>query len=274
MRNMEFSGRTVDEAIFHGLNEMGLSIDAVDIVTLQTESKGIFGLGAKNAIVRMTERVAEIKPDFAALAQKAEEEKRAARGSRERSDSREGGGYSRDRASQNRDATRRPANRERAETKTYDYSKEFAEGNNAAQFLTKLLETMEIPATVTGLEADDGIRLNMESETDGLLIGRRGETLDAMQYLVSLYVNKDRNSGYTRVTLDTESYRVRREETLGRLARRAAVQVSKTGKTAEMEPMNPYERRILHAALQSFRGVTTHSEGEEPNRRVIITSDR
>jgi len=104
------------------------------------------------------------------------------------------------------------------------------------------------------------------------LIGRRGETLDALQYLVSLVANRNRKEeGYMRVTLDTEGYRSRREETLRRLARRNATRVRQTGRPVSMEPMNPYERRILHSALQGFGGVTTHSEGEEPNRHVVIT---
>jgi len=109
----------------------------------------------------------------------------------------------------------------------------------------------------------------------GLLIGRRGETLDAMQYLVSLVANKNRKEeGYIRVTLDTEGYRSRREETLKRLARKNAMHVRQSGRSVSMEPMNPYERRILHSALQGFNGVTTHSEGEEPNRHVVITPSK
>ena len=134
---------------------------------------------------------------------------------------------------------------------------------------------MKIEATVEAAETEDGLRLNIVSSTDGLLIGRRGETLDALQYIVSLYMNKDRKeNGYRRVSVDTEGYRARREETLKRLARKHAAQVARTGRSVAMEPMNPYERRVLHSALQGFKGVTTHSEGEEPNRRVIITPDK
>lgn len=101
------------------------------------------------------------------------------------------------------------------------------------------------------------------------MIGRRGETLDALQYLVSLYANHGR-ADYLRITLDTEDYRARREETLSRLARKEAARVRASGRAVTMEPMNPYERRILHSALQNFEGVTTYSEGEEPNRCVVI----
>ena len=124
-------------------------------------------------------------------------------------------------------------------------------------------------------ETDDGLLLVIISDTNGLLIGRRGETLDAIQYLVSLFYNKNRKeNAYRRVTIDTEGYRARREETLRKLARRNALRVVKTGRSVKMEPMNPYERRILHSSLQNFRGVTTYSEGEEPNRAVIIAPDK
>ena len=104
----------------------------------------------------------------------------------------------------------------------------------------------------------------------GILIGRRGETLDALQYLTSLRVNRGQ-SNYTRVTLDTEGYRAKREEALVRLANRMANRAQKTGRKVSLEPINPYERRILHSALQDHPTVTTQSEGEEPNRHVVIS---
>ena len=144
-----------------------------------------------------------------------------------------------------------------------------------AVFLSELLAKMNNPAPVLAADTDNGLRLCIDAETMGLLIGRRGETLDAMQYLVSLVANKNRKEeGYIRVTLDTEGYRSRREETLKRLARKNAMHVKQTGRPVSMEPMNPYERRILHSALQGFTGVTTHSEGEEPNRHVVITPSK
>ena len=119
--------------------------------------------------------------------------------------------------------------------------------------LSELLEKMNTPAPVLAANTDNGLRLCINAETMGLLIGRRGETLDAMQYLVSLVANKNRKEdGYLRVTLDTEGYRSRREETLKRLARKNATHVRQTGRPVSMEPMNPYERRVLHSALQDF----------------------
>ena len=119
-------------------------------------------------------------------------------------------------------------------------------------------------------DEEGNVKVNMEGDTLGILIGRRGETLDALQYLTSLQVNKGQNE-YTRVTLDTEGYRAKREEALIRLANRMANRAVKTGRRVAMEPMNPYERRILHSALQNHPSVTTHSEGDEPKRHVVIT---
>ncbi len=141
----------------------------------------------------------------------------------------------------------------------------------AQSFLQELTRLMGVDVSVEVNTDDEGnIRVNMMGDTLGILIGRRGETLDALQYLTSLKVNKGQNE-YTRVTLDTEHYRAKREEALVRLANRMANRVQKTGRKVSMEPMNPYERRILHSALQGNDFVTTHSEGEEPNRHVVIT---
>ena len=265
---MEFSGRNIDEAIFHGLNEMGLTIDEVDVETVQKESKGLFGIGAKNAIVRLTEREVPVVPDFEAEKATMHERKsdRPKRESGERRERKQSGGKKRESAEPREKEAKAPA---------IAYSEELAKENDAAIFLSELLKKMNIDATVEAAETEDGLRLNIVSTTDGLLIGRRGETLDAIQYIVSLYMNKDRKeNGYRRVSVDTEGYRARREETLRRLARKNAAQVARTGRSVAMEPMNPYERRVLHSALQGFKGVTTHSEGEEPNRRVIITPDK
>ena len=141
----------------------------------------------------------------------------------------------------------------------------------AQEFLQELTKLMNVNVSVAVATDEEGnVKVNMEGDTLGILIGRRGETLDALQYLTSLQVNKGQNN-YTRVTLDTEGYRAKREEALIRLANRMANRAQKTGRKVAMEPMNPYERRILHSALQDHPAVTTHSEGEEPNRHVVIT---
>ncbi len=203
-RSIEVKGKTVDEAIFNGLDQLGLSIDQVNVEILHEGSKGIFGLG-KSAQVRLTEKDSPAK--------------------------------------------------------------------DAENFLNTLFEKMHVGATANATEGEDAIKINIEGDSTGILIGRRGETLDALQYLTSLVVNRDREE-YTRVSLDTENYRKKREETLIRLANRIAAKVAKTGRKVVMEPMNPYERRILHSALQGNPKVETVSEGEEPYRRVIVKKKR
>ena len=140
----------------------------------------------------------------------------------------------------------------------------------AQRFLIDVTARMGVKVDVyVDDSVENSLYIHMIGDTLGILIGRRGETLDALQYLTSLQVNKGRE-GYIRVTLDTENYRAKREDSLRRLAQRMANRAQKTGRSVVLEPMNPYERRVLHTALQNHPAVTTHSEGEEPNRRVVI----
>ena len=141
---------------------------------------------------------------------------------------------------------------------------------SARTFLSGLTERMGVPAEIAVSESEEQLRMVLSGENMSILIGRRGETLDAIQYLTSLNVNRARED-YLRVSLDTENYRAKREEALRKLAVRMAGRCKKSGRRVALEPMNPYERRILHSALQADPDVTTHSEGEEPYRRVIIT---
>ena len=144
----------------------------------------------------------------------------------------------------------------------------------AHSFLMELTKLMGVDVTIDmGTDAEGNVYGYINGDTLGILIGRRGETLDAVQYLTSLKVNRGRE-GYTRVTLDTENYRAKREDTLIRLANRMANRALRTGRKVSLEPMNPYERRIIHYALQQTEGVTTHSEGDEPNRHVVITQKK
>lgn len=308
MRILEASGKTIDEAIFNGLKELEVSIDEVEIDIVQHETKGLLGIGAKPAIVRLIEREPEqiVIPDYLTDAD------RVRTGSR--SGQRESFPYNRDRrSSQNRreraprqDRRPRPERRDNSEAyidnngieaaaaqpqrnedrprrervrrdsamekPQIDYTLEAAENNEAAAFLKQMLSLMGVEAQVlANVSEEEGIRLRIDSSGMGVLIGHRGETLDAIQYLTSLHVNRARKErGYTRVTIDTEGYRERRKETLARLARKVASQVRSTGRARTLEPMNPYERRVLHATLQNNPYVTTYSEGEEPNRRVVI----
>ena len=321
MRSIEASGKSVDEAIFKGLSELGTSIDEVEIQILQQESKGVFGIGAKPAIVKLTEREPEevILPDYLKNPSERRESRSFDREPRRdrpseprrprpeqkeapsapRSERTEGAQVAseaaaasapraprpqqerqqprNDRPRQNRDdrnreGSRRPQEQRMPEKEKIAYTEEAAEGNRAAEFLKGVVSRMGVEAKVLAAQDSDGLKLYIDSETMGILIGHRGETLDALQYLCSLCLNRNRKEeGYLRVNIDTEGYRDKREQTLVRLARRLAAQVKATGKPRALEPMNPYERRVLHATLQSNPYVSTHSEGEEPNRRVIIT---
>lgn len=146
----------------------------------------------------------------------------------------------------------------------YDYIEE------AQIFIANILNCMEIEASIDIKEEKDILRINLSGENMGVIIGYRGETLDSIQYLVSLVVNKVHELPHKKVILDTESYRSKREETLRGVAIKTANKVKKTQKVFKLEPMNPYERRIIHSALQEDHFVNTYSEGDEPFRRVVI----
>jgi len=140
----------------------------------------------------------------------------------------------------------------------------------AKTFIREVLDCMKVKAEIKMKEENNIIKISLTGPDMGILIGYRGETLDSLQYLISLVVNKGHDVEYKRVILDTENYRLKREETLKRLARRIADKVRKTGRSVKLEPMNPYERRVIHSALQNDFYVNTYSEGDEPFRRVVV----
>ena len=144
--------------------------------------------------------------------------------------------------------------------------------DTAKTFLRDVFDAMklEVVVNIKYDEAERNMDIDLSGDDMGVLIGKRGQTLDSLQYLVSLVVNKDAEN-YIRVKVDTENYRERRKETLENLAKNIAYKVKRTKKSVSLEPMNPYERRIIHSALQNDKYVSTHSEGEEPFRRVIVT---
>lgn len=141
-------------------------------------------------------------------------------------------------------------------------------------FLTNVLKSMGVTADIEVREEKETIFINLSGPKMGLVIGYRGETLDSLQYLVSLVVNKNHDVPYKKVVLDTENYRSKREETLKRVAQKTAYKVKKTGRPYKLEPMNPYERRIIHSALQNYNDISTYSEGEEPFRRIVVSLKR
>lgn len=153
--------------------------------------------------------------------------------------------------------------------------KELTLEDKAVEFLNQVFEAMKLQVTIETSYNDEEkeLSINLVGDDMGILIGKRGQTLDSLQYLVSMVINKE-SDGYIRVKLDTENYRSRRKETLETLAKNIAYKVKRTKRSVSLEPMNPYERRIIHAALQNDKYVTTKSEGEEPFRHVIIILKR
>ena len=311
MKQYEASAKTVEEAIEIGLQELGVSIGDVDVRVVEEGSKGLFGLfGSRPAKVCLTVKASEEDPlgNLLGDSGKAEKpvkkaEKKAEKKPAEKkpAEKKENEKKENEKKPVEKKQDKKPAKAEKpeAEKKPAEALAEKAEpaekpeirtlekpevtmiaedqleadspAGIAKSFLADLTKLMGVDVTIDmGTDAEGNVYGYINGDTLGILIGRRGETLDALQYLTSLKVNRGRDT-YTRVTLDTENYRAKREDTLIRLANRMANRALRTGRKVSLEPMNPYERRIIHFALQQNEGVTTHSEGDEPNRHVVIT---
>ncbi len=285
MSSIECSAKTIEEAVSQGLEKMGVSLGDVSIDILDEGSKGLFGLlGGKPARVRLTLKDSDEDGDILSsltlqcqLEQKdstnkantVKKEKAAKKPAKKQ--------VKEEAPSQNSEKTKNdaPVKKQAASeakvTDDVELQDPATPAGKAQQFLMEVTRLMNVSVSVNAkTDAEGNVRVDMHGDTLGILIGRRGETLDALQYLTSLNVNRGQDN-YIRVTLDTENYRAKREEALTRLANRMANRAVKTGRKVVMEPMNPYERRILHSALQQNNAVTTHSEGDEPNRHVVIT---
>jgi spoIIIJ-associated protein len=289
MRQYEATAKTKEEAIEIGLQELGVSIGDVDVLVVEEGSKGLFGLfGSRPVKVRLTVKETEEDPLGNLLEDKnaKKPEKKPAEKKTEKKPA--------VKAEEKKPAEKKPVEKkaekaeaaseekeERTEIRTLekpevtmipaDQLDPESPAGEAKAFLGELTRLMGVDVTIDmGTDAEGNVYGFIEGDTLGILIGRRGETLDAVQYLTCLKVNRGREN-YTRVTLDTENYRAKREDTLIRLANRMANRAVRTGRKVSLEPMNPYERRIIHFALQQNENVTTHSEGDEPNRHVVIT---
>ena len=301
MKQYEASARTVEEAIELGLQELGVSIGDVDVQVVEEGSKGLFGLfGSRPAKVRLTVKDSEEDP----LGDLMLEEKKPESKPEKKPEKKPAEKKPEKKPQPEKKAEKKPAPEKKPEKKPEpaaetpapekaeapapkaeirpmekpevtmipaDQLESESPAGIAHAFLMELTHLMGVEVTVDmGTDAEGNVYGFINGDTLGILIGRRGETLDAVQYLTSLKVNRGRE-GYIRVTLDTENYRAKREDTLIRLANRMANRALRTGRKVNLEPMNPYERRIIHYALQQTEDVTTHSEGEEPNRHVVIT---
>lgn len=278
MKSIESSAKTMEEAVSQGLEKLGVSLGDVTIDILDEGSKGLFGLlGGKPARVRLTVKESGEDADIlSSLSLQGTADKPAAAPKSQKNERPADAKKTSDKKPQTparkievvKQAEPKQPAAQTGEIVIHD--PETAMGK-AQQFLMDVTRLMSVDVSVNAMTDEEGnIRVDMHGDTLGILIGRRGETLDALQYLTSLYVNRGQDD-YTRVTIDTENYRAKREEALTRLANRMANRAVKTGRKVVMEPMNPYERRILHSALQQNNAVTTHSEGDEPNRHVVIT---
>lgn len=269
--SIRVSAKTVDDAITEALIQLGVTSDRLEYEVIEKGSAGFLGIGMKQAVIearrkpepkeeKVEEPVVEepvkaepkkvetVQPQKAAAEKKADEPQKAAF----------------------EKAVEKEVKEEvKKETKLVEVQPQTIEA--VEDFLKNTMKAMDMEVELkTEIDQDGALCVDMSGEHMGILIGKRGQTLDSLQYLANRVANKHQE-GYVRVKLDTENYRVRREETLRHLAKNIAHKVKRNRRPVALEPMNPYERRIIHSALQSDPYVMTHSEGEEPFRKVVIT---
>lgn len=244
MEFIEVSAKNLSDAITEACQKLGVTSDRLHYDVIEEGSNGFLGIGSKPAVIKASikeeaEEKAE-KPVISKVSESVKPEK-----------------------SVNVSSV--------SNTNVSDGSVE----GRAEVFLKDVFKAMnlEVSVNVKYDASDRSMDIDLSGDEMGILIGKRGQTLDSLQYLVSLVVNKD-SDNYIRVKVDTENYRERRRETLENLAKNIAYKVKRTKRPVSLEPMNPYERRIIHSALQNDRYVTTHSEGDEPFRRVVVTLKR
>ena len=269
--SIRVSAKTVDDAITEELIQLGVTSDRLEYEVIEKGSAGFLGIGMKQAVIearrkpepkeeKIEEPVVEepvkaepkkvetVQPQKAAAEKKADEPQKAAF----------------------EKAVEKEVKEEvKKETKLVEVQPQTIEA--VEDFLKNTMKAMDMEVELkTEIDQDGALCVDMSGEHMGILIGKRGQTLDSLQYLANRVANKHQE-GYVRVKLDTENYRARREETLRHLAKNIAHKVKRNRRPVALEPMNPYERRIIHSALQSDPYVMTHSEGEEPFRKVVIT---
>ncbi len=234
------SGKTIDLAIESALSQLGLDRDSVSVTVLQQAKSGFLGFGAQSAKVQVTYEVPDPVPE-------KEEKPKSALGSASRS------------------KPKAPA-----APKIYTPAEPGSVEEKIEVFIKGLLEHMDSNAVPhCWKDESNTYKVDLVGDDLGYLIGRRGDTLDAIQHLTNYTINRD-VEGHIRVNVDAECYREKREESLRRYARKKAQQVLKARRRTTLEPMNAYERHVIHAALQDMENITTHSTGVEPNRRVVI----
>ena len=285
--SIRVSAKTLDDAITEALIQLGVTSDKLEYEVIEKGSAGFLGIGMKQAVIeawRKEEKEPEpdireiIKEEMALKPEKETEKKEPVQPKKEKKDKVPTAekqekpvkekpvkekAVKEDTAAENTPA---PVKEKQELAKVEDQTIKAVE-----EFVQDTLKAMNMDVEITSsIDEDGALCVDMKGEHMGILIGKRGQTLDALQYLANRVANKHQD-GYVRVKLDTENYRARREETLKHLAKNIAHKVKRNRRPVALEPMNPYERRIIHSALQSDPYVTTHSEGEEPYRKVVVT---
>lgn len=269
MNTITVTAKTIEEAITKATIQLGITSSELGYNVIEKGSAGFLGIGMKNSVIeafRKEEVVEEVKVEA-----KPEVKKEIVKEPVKKEVIKE---------PIKKEVIKEPIKKEvvKKEAKPVGRkeSRETAKVEDATVVVTKkfiedVLKSMDIEATVNAHVDEEGaLAIDIDGKNMGVLIGKRGQTLDSLQYLANRVANKEQD-GYIRVKLDTENYRERRKKTLENLAKNIAYKVKRTRKPVSLEPMNPYERRIIHSALQDDNRIATHSEGEEPYRKVVVT---
>ena len=275
--SIRVSAKTVEDAITEASIQLGITSDKLEYEVIEKGSAGFLGIGMKQAVIEArrkvdekqeTEIVEEVKKEIQQVAaEEVKAEEKILEEVKAEIEHDEKPKQTTEKVEKKEEIKNdAPVKREVELAEVTDETKEAV-----STFLKDTLKAMGMEVEIAlDIDEDGSLSINMSGPNMGILIGKRGQTLDSLQYLANRVANKHQ-SGYVRVKLDTENYRARREETLKHLAKNIAHKVKRNRRPVALEPMNPYERRIIHSALQSDPAVSTHSEGEEPYRKVVVT---
>lgn len=286
--SIRVSAKTLDDAITEALIQLGVTSDRLEYNVIEKGSAGFLGIGMKQAVIEAWKKEDKEEEEFLKAVEETIRENPvkeyfAKEDNVKEDDVKE---HQAEEAAKKEEAVREEktekeeasanAKEEKSEPVSVKEKELLAKVEDETiryveQFVKDTLKAMDMDVEITSsIDKDGALYVDMKGENMGILIGKRGQTLDSLQYLANRVANKHQ-SGYVRVKLDTENYRARREETLKHLAKNIAHKVKRNRRPVILEPMNPYERRIIHSTLQSDPYVTTHSEGEEPYRKVVVT---
>ena len=289
--SIRVSAKTLDDAITEALIQLGVTSDRLEYNVIEKGSAGFLGIGMKQAVIEAWKKEDKEQEEFLKAVEETIRENPvkeyfAKEDNVKEDDVKE---HQAEEAAKKEEAVREEktekeeasanAKEEKSEPVSVKEKELLAKVEDETiryveQFVKDTLKAMDMDVEITSsIDKDGALYVDMKGENMGILIGKRGQTLDSLQYLANRVANKHQ-SGYVRVKLDTENYRARREETLKHLAKNIAHKVKRNRRPVILEPMNPYERRIIHSTLQSDPYVTTHSEGEEPYRKVVVTLKR